>query len=110
MPKFWIAVCRPEGFDHAAVLDAAARAEIDALNDEMEAAGVRLFVGGLRHPGEAWTLAAGQGEEPGDALAGEAYLDGFWILEALDLDAALAWGRKATRACRAQVVVRPFHG
>jgi hypothetical protein len=31
---------------------------------------------------------------------------GFWILETADLDEALAWGRKAVKACRAPVEVR----
>lgn len=34
----------------------------------------------------------------------------FWILEAADLDEALAWGRKAAVACRAPAEVRPFFG
>ena len=37
------------------------------------------------------------------------HIGGFWVLEAADLDAALAWGRKAAVACRAPVEVRPFH-
>ena len=32
-----------------------------------------------------------------------------FMLEAADLDAALAWGRKAAVACRAPVEVRPFY-
>ena len=35
-------------------------------------------------------------------------LGGFWVIEAADLDAALAWARKATVACQAPVEVRPF--
>ena len=35
-------------------------------------------------------------------------LGGFWVIEAPDLDAALAWAAKATVACRAPVEVRPF--
>jgi hypothetical protein len=35
-------------------------------------------------------------------------LGGFWIIEAADLDAALAWAAKATKACQAPVEVRPF--
>ena len=35
-------------------------------------------------------------------------LGGFWVIEAADLDAALAWARKATVACRRPVEVRPF--
>ena len=34
------------------------------------------------------------------------HIGGFWVLEASDLDAALAWARKATVACRASVEVR----
>ena len=30
------------------------------------------------------------------------HLGGFWIIEAPDLDAALAWARKASVACRAR--------
>jgi hypothetical protein len=33
---------------------------------------------------------------------------GFWILEAADIDEALAWGRKAVAACRVPVEVRAF--
>ncbi|HEX6772141.1 MAG TPA: hypothetical protein VF126_08965 [Acidobacteriaceae bacterium] len=35
-------------------------------------------------------------------------MGGFWILEAADMDEALAWGRKATKACRVPVEVREF--
>jgi hypothetical protein len=35
-------------------------------------------------------------------------IGGFWIIRAADLDAALEWGQKATRACALPVEVRPF--
>ena len=35
-------------------------------------------------------------------------LGGFWVIEAADLDAALALAAKAHGACRAPVEVRPF--
>ena len=37
------------------------------------------------------------------------HIGGFWVLQAADLEEALAWGRKAAVACRASVEVRPFH-
>ena len=53
--------------------------------------------------------------EDGDALLTDGpfakskeQLGGFWVIEATDLDAALAWATKATRACQAPVEVRPF--
>lgn len=36
------------------------------------------------------------------------HIDGFWVMEAANLDEALAWARKAAVACRAPVEVRPF--
>ena len=44
----------------------------------------------------------------GPYLETKEHIGGFWILEAADLDEALAWGRKAVIACRAPVEVRPF--
>ena len=35
-------------------------------------------------------------------------LSGFWIICVPDLDAALAWANKATRACAGPVEVQPF--
>jgi hypothetical protein len=35
-------------------------------------------------------------------------LGGFWIIQAADLDAALAWAAKGTAACMGPVEVRPF--
>ncbi len=45
----------------------------------------------------------------GPFLETKEHIGGFWILEAADLDEALASGRKAVVACRAPVEVRPFH-
>lgn len=36
------------------------------------------------------------------------YLGGFWIIEAADLDEALAWATEGSAACRGRVEVRPF--
>jgi len=33
---------------------------------------------------------------------------GFWILDAANMDEAVAWGRKAGGACRESVEVREF--
>ena len=44
----------------------------------------------------------------GPYLETKEHIGGFWILEAANLDEALAWGRKAAVACRAPVEVRPF--
>ena len=42
----------------------------------------------------------------GPYLETKEHIGGFWILEAANLDEALAWARKAAVACRAPVAVR----
>ncbi len=87
--------------------------EIDALNHEMKAAGVRVFVGGLQPESTARSLRLQPAGKvlitDGPYAETKEHIGGFWVLEATDLDEALAWGRKAAVACRASVEVRPFH-
>jgi hypothetical protein len=79
----------------------------------MIAAGIRVFVRGLHPASSSKSLRAqSNGEElitEGPYLETKEHIGGFWVLEAADLDEALAWGRKAAIACRAPVEVRPFH-
>src|SRR5205085_11952799 len=103
MTQYLVAIHLPDDYDPSAEDDAMAR-DIDVLNDEMKAAGVRIFVGGLQPASSARSLRA---QPDGEVLVSEgAYLrttehvGGFWVLEAADLDEALAWGRKAAIACR----------
>ena len=87
--------------------------DIDALNEEMVAAGVRIFVGGLSPASSARSLRAQPNGKvlvtDGPYTETKEYIGGFWVLEAADLNEALAWGRKAVIACRAPVEVRPFN-
>jgi hypothetical protein len=87
--------------------------DIDALNDEMKAVGVRIFVGGLRPASSAKSLRVQPDGRvlitDGPYLETKEHIGGFWVLEAVDLNEALAWGRKAAVACRAPVEVRPFN-
>ncbi len=86
--------------------------DIGALNAEMIAAGVRIFAGGLRAASSAKSLRAGPDGKvlvtDGPYIETKEHIGGFWVLEAADLDEALAWARKAVVACRAPVEVRPF--
>ena len=62
------------------------------MNDEMVAAGVRVFVGGLRPRGEARLLGRGRtgGRDRGELPAGGGVRRRVWVLEVADLEAALA--------------------
>jgi len=114
MTQYLVAIHHPDDYDPSVAEDEAMHRHIDALNDEMKAAGVRIFVGGLQHPASsAKSLRAQPDGEvlitDGPYLETKEHVGGFWVLEAADLDEALAWGRKAAVACRAPVEVRQFN-
>ena len=85
--------------------------DVEAVNQEIKEAGAWGFAGGL-HPANTATVVK---ESGGDVLTTDGpfpetkeQLGGFWVIQAADLAAALAWAAKATKACRAPVEVRPF--
>jgi hypothetical protein len=113
MTQYLVAIHHPDDYDPSNTEDDAMRRDIDALNDEMKEAGVRIFVGGLQPAHRAKSLRVKPGGNvtitDGPYTEAKEHIGGFWVLEAADLDEALAWGRKAAIACRAPVEVRPFH-
>jgi hypothetical protein len=112
MAQYLVAIHHPDNYDPSTE-DEAMHRDIDVLNEEMEAKGVRIFVGGLTAAGDAKSLRAQPNGKvlitDGPYLETKEHIGGFWILEAASLDEALAWGRKAVVACRAPVEVRPFN-
>ena len=57
MTQYLVAIYLPDDYDPS-VQDEAMSRDIDALNDEMKAAGVRIFVGGLHPASSAKSLRA----------------------------------------------------
>jgi hypothetical protein len=112
MTQYLLAIHRHRGYDPAVSEDDAMGHEIDALNDEMKASGVRVFVGGLAPIKSAKAIRISTDRVPsvtdGPYLESKEFVGGFWVLEAATLDDALEWGRKAAVACRAAVEVRAF--
>jgi hypothetical protein len=113
MTQYLVAIHHPDDYDPAVAEDDTMDRDIDVLNDEMVAAGVRIFVGGLQSASHAKSVRAEPGGKlsvtDGPYLETKEHIGGFWVLEAADMEQALAWGRKAAVACRAPVEVRPFH-
>ena len=112
MTHYLVAIHHPDDYDPSVSEDEAMARDIDTLNDEMVAAGVRIFVGGLQPASSARSLRAQPGGKvlitDGPYLETKEHVGGFWLLKAADLNEALAWGRKAAVACRAPVEVRAF--
>lgn len=110
--KFIVAIQHPEGYDGSLEGPQMIR-DIDALNDEMAAAGARFFAGGLHPPSSAKSLRAQSDGSvavtDGPYLETKEHIGGFWILDCANMDEAVEWGRKAVIACRVPVEVRQFH-
>jgi len=111
--RYLVAIHHRDDYDPFAEEDEAMHHDIDVLNDEMVAKGIRLFVGGLHSALSAKSLRAQpEGKvliTDGPYLETKEHVGGFWVLEAASMDEALEWGRKAVIACRAPVEVRQFH-
>jgi hypothetical protein len=85
-------------------------AQVGALNLELEQAGAWVFGAGLQPASSATVLRPGVEVSMTDGPYAETkeQMGGFWVIEAPDLDAALAWGRKAAVACEGPVELRPM--
>ena len=87
-------------------------AETGRFNEKLQAAGAWVFAGGL-HPANTATVVRVENGEilttDGPFAESKEQIGGFWVIEAADLDAALAWAAKGSAACRGAVEVRPFH-
>ena len=85
--------------------------QVSRFNGELRAAGAWVFAGGLL-PASSATVVRARGDEvlvtDGPFTESKEQIGGVWIIEAADLDAALEWAGKATRACGEPVEVRPF--
>ena len=85
--------------------------DVDVFNQELKDEGAWVFAGGL-HPADTATVVRIEGGDvvttDGPFAETKEQLGGFWIVEAPDLDAALALAARGSRACQAPVEVRPF--
>jgi hypothetical protein len=98
MPQYLLANYLPDDFDPSTMTEATIHA-INALNDELEAAGARLMACGLSPAAQAKSVRGQPNGEvlvtDGPYLEAKEHIGGFWILEAADMDEAMAWARKA---------------
>lgn len=114
MQQYLLSVYQPDGLViEPAVLEEFSR-NLDALSQEMKAAGAWVFTGGLQPPSTATVVQL----QDGDVLTTDGPLEeskwclaGFVIVRAVDMDSALEWGRKLAtlaKVTKLPVEVRPF--
>ena len=88
-------------------------AAIDAYNDRLRAEGHWVFAGGLESPKAATVIdnrSGGAVLTDGPFLESKEYVAGFWIIEAPDLDSALALAADGSKHCNRKVEVRRLLG
>jgi hypothetical protein len=82
-----------------------------ALEAEMDASGTFVFGGALHGPDATTVVRVGDGEvvmTDGPFIEAKEHIAGFYIINADDLDAALAWAGKVVEALNHPIEVRPF--
>lgn len=102
MPQYLVCNYMPDDFDPSTVTEEMVE-QIHALNHELIASGARKFACGITPPAAAKTLRR---QPDGKVLVTDGpytetkeHMGGFWILEAANIDEALAWAKKAAIIC-----------
>ena len=111
MQQYLLSVVQPDGPPPPPeVLERIGR-DLDALNQELKAAGAWVFTGRLHPPSTATVVRSRNGEvvvTDGPFAEGKEHIGGFTVIRAADLDAALAWARRAAEATTLPIEVRPL--
>ncbi len=111
MPQYLLSLIQPDGPTPAPEVLGPIMRDVAAVTERMRAAGAWVFSAGL-HPAETATVVRPAGEDllvtDGPYVEAKEHVGGFTVVEAEDLDAALAWGREVARATTLPVEVRPI--
>ncbi|MCB2177078.1 MAG: hypothetical protein KQH57_14795 [Actinomycetales bacterium] len=119
MTHYMLAMHQPdEGAPSADVLAEVMR-RLDELAERMREAGAFVLTAGLQ-PASSATVVRSEaplGVAPGEFLMSDGpfveakeHLGGFWVIEAPDLDAALAWAKQVVAITSLPIEVRPVAG
>ena len=108
MPQYLLSIYQPDGGAPDADTMARIMAGLQRLNEELRVSGSWVFTGGLHAPEAATVVRADGMITDGPYLEGKEHVGGIYVITAPDLDAALAWGRKAAAATTLPIEVRPF--
>ena len=111
MKQYLLSVIQPDGDPPPPEFLQKVMRDVEALRQEMKAAGAWVFSGGLHPPSTATVVRFREGGflmTDGPFAEGKEHVGGFTIVRAADLDAALEWGRKMAKAIPLPIEVRPL--
>jgi hypothetical protein len=114
MPRYLLSTHSVDGAARAPMTDEQMQQfwqQLGPLEADMKVSGTWVFSGRLHDAGTA-TVVRVSGDEvlttDGPFVESREHIAGFYIIEAADLDAALGWASRVTRAISAPIEVRPF--
>lgn len=110
MKQYLLSVYQPDGDPPPPEILGAIMRDVYAVQQEMKDAGVWVFTAGLHAADVATVVRVKDGQTlvtDGPFAEGKEHIGGFTIIEAPDLDVALAWGRKLAQATTLPIEVRP---
>lgn len=120
MKQYMLSIYQPDGPAPSPEALAPVVRDLDAVNQEMKAAGSWVFSVGLFPPSTATVVQLRDGDvltTDGPYTEGKEHVGGFTIVRAPDLDAALVWARKLAAAIALDkagtglaIEVRPVRG
>jgi hypothetical protein len=111
--KYLLTMYQPDGGPPPDLDLAPVMREIGKINEELRAAGAWVFAAGLTDASSATVVHSKRGSDDalitdGPYIEGKEHMGGLDILDAADLDEAIGWARKLTRATGLPIEVRPF--
>lgn len=113
MTKYLLSAQSVEGEERVPLTDEQlqqAFRQVSNLESEMRVAGAWVFAGRLYDPSTATVVRVSNGDvltTDGPFVESKEHLGGIYIIEAHDLDAALDWSTKVSRAVSAPIEVCP---
>jgi hypothetical protein len=113
MPHYVMNVIQPDGPPPPPEVLGPIVDRLAALREDMKAAGAWVFSAGLHPASSATVLRPRDGQvlmTDGPYTEGHEHIGGFTVLDAEDLDAALAWGRRMAEVITLPIEVRPVAG
>jgi hypothetical protein len=112
MKQYLLSIYQPDGDPPPPETLEPIMRRVAAVRQEMKAAGVWVFSGGLHAASTATVVRPGNGDvlmTDGPYVEGKEHIGGLTIINVPDLDAALEWGRKLAQAIGVlPIEVRPF--
>lgn len=113
MKRYLLSIYQPDGPTPPPEELTRIMGELDRLNAEMREAGAWVFADGLHDPTTATVVRHREGQaltSDGPYTEGKEHLGGITIIDAADLDEALAWADRLAAATTLPIEVRPFQG